>query len=140
MLQRQRAGQPGQLGAHGLGPLGVQQRLEGVQGAAEAAGRTAQGAGRVHGPVGGRGGPPAPAPVDGSRTRRVRTARVRSVAVRARAGLPVQAQGAEELRGLGAQVVREGVTARGYRRWPGGGRGVRRIKVSLCHAGASGRL
>ncbi|GHG77292.1 hypothetical protein GCM10018980_75540 [Streptomyces capoamus] len=73
-----------------------------MQAAADAAGRAAQRAGRVDGPL--------------------------------RAALPVQAQGAEELHGLGAQIGREGLA--GHRV----GRAVRRVRVSLCHAGASGRL
>lgn len=100
-----------------------------MQGAAQPTGRTAQGASRVYRAAG-----------SGVPVRAVRPVAVCSGPVRARAGLPVQAQGAEELGGLGAQVTREGVTARGHRRRPGGGRGVRRFKVLLCHAGASGRL
>ncbi|BFO22730.1 hypothetical protein SHKM778_91180 [Streptomyces sp. KM77-8] len=49
---------------------------------------------------------------------------------RARAGLPVQAQRSEELGRPGPQIAGQGV-----RRYGTG----RRIKVSLCHAGASGR-
>lgn len=81
-----------------------------MEAGADAADRAAQGPGRVDGVL---------------RARR-----------RGTAGLPVLAQGAEELRGLGPQVAREGV--------PGDpdvpGQGIRRFKVLLCHAGASGRL
>ena len=106
VFEAQGAGQPGQFGADLLRPVGLQQGTVGVQAAADAPGRTAQRAGRVDGLL-----------------RRAR-----------RPGLPVQAQRAEELRGLGAQVAREGVPGHGP------GRRVRRFKVLLCHAGASGRL
>ena len=58
-------------------------------------------------------------------------------ALRLGSAFAVLAQGAEELRGLGPQIAREGVPGR---RPEVPGHGFRRFKVLLCHAGASGRL
>ncbi|CAM5246787.1 hypothetical protein SGLAM104S_07827 [Streptomyces glaucescens] len=102
VLQGQGAGEPGEFGAHRLGPVGVQQGAEGVEAAADAAGRAAQGPGRVEGVTG--------------------------------SGLAVLAQRAQELGGLRARIACQRVPRHRL------GQRVRRFKVLLCHAGASGRL